>query len=88
VRLRPDTVAIRAAVTEALARFVATIGDEDDDQKNASPIAAVIEPSRISEAISAADGEYAHDLLAPAARFTLRRDQYPKPGTITWAAPL
>src|SRR5690606_18467420 len=69
VRLRPDTVETRAAVTAAWRRFVATIGDEDDDM-NAGPIGATIEPSRISEAISAAAGEYAHDLIEPAARFT------------------
>lgn len=81
VRLRPDTAIVRAAVTEAFERFVATIGDEDDDQ-NQSPIGAVIEPSRISEAISAASGEYAHDMIVPAARYTLERTEYPVPGAI------
>lgn len=79
VRLRPDTVATRAAVAEAWSRFVATIGDEDDEE-NDTPIGALIEPSRISEAISAAAGEYAHDLLVPAAPFVLERAQYPVPG--------
>ncbi|ANM05220.1 Mu-like prophage baseplate assembly J-like protein [Rhizobium phaseoli] len=83
IRLRPDTVITRAAVTDAWQRFVATIGDEDDEQ-NASPIGAVIEPSRISEAISAAAGEYAHDLDLPAARFTLERTEYPVAGPITF----
>ena len=87
LRLRPDTVATRAAVTEAYTRFVATIGDEEDDQ-NAGPIGARIEPSRISEAISAASGEYAHDLISPAAPFTLDRTEYPVPGAIVFAAPL
>ncbi|MFD1792069.1 baseplate J/gp47 family protein [Ochrobactrum teleogrylli] len=87
VRLRPDTVATRAAVEEAFAAFIATIGDDSDDQ-NDSPIGAIIEPSRISEAISAASGEYAHDLISPSARFTLDRDQYPLPGTITFEDPL
>ncbi|MEE9921759.1 MAG: hypothetical protein PBV01_00005 [Brucella anthropi] len=64
VRVRPDTIATRAAVEEAFAAFIATIGDANDDQ-NASPIGARIEPSRISEAISAASGEYAHDLISP-----------------------
>lgn len=86
VRVRPDTVATRAAVEEAYAAFIATIGDENDDQ-NESPIGATIEPSRISEAISAASGEYAHDLLSPTARFTLDRDQYPLPGEITFEDP-
>jgi uncharacterized phage protein gp47/JayE len=87
VRLRPDTVATRAAVTEAFTRYVATIGDADDAQ-NASPIGAIIEPSRISEALSAASGEYAHDLVVPAARTVLDSRQYPIAGTITWAAAL
>ncbi|MBN9232779.1 baseplate J/gp47 family protein [Terribium terrae] len=87
VRTRPDTVAIRAAVSEAYQRFVATIGDAEDTQ-NAGPIGARIEPSRISEALSAAAGEYAHDLLVPAAPFTLARDHYPVPGEITFVAPL
>lgn len=87
VRPRPDTALVRAAITDAYARFVATIGDADDDQ-NDTPIGARIEPSRISEAISAADGEYAHDLVLPAAPFTLPNTDYPTVGAITWAAPL
>lgn len=83
VRLRPNTVAIQAAVIEAYARFIATLGDEDDAQ-NDSPIGALIEKSRVSEAISAAEGEYAHDLTVPAASFTLERTHYPVPGPITW----
>ncbi|WP_417423628.1 baseplate J/gp47 family protein [Hoeflea sp.] len=83
--LRPDTVATRAAVADAYARFIATIGDEEDSV-NASPIGATIEPSRISEAVSAASGEYAHDLTVPAAPFTLDLTQYPVPGTITFEA--
>lgn len=86
VRVRPDTVQVRAAVTAAFSRFVATIGDENDPY-NGSPIGAVIEPSRISEAISAASGEYAHELILPA-RFALPATHYPTPGVITFAAPL
>ena len=86
LRLRPDTVQTRVAVEEAFSRFVATIGDADDE-KNAGPIGATIEPSRISEAISAAAGEYAHDLMEPAAPYTLDRTEYPVPGTITWEDP-
>lgn len=85
VRLRPDSLATRAAVETAFARYIATIGDADDDQ-NASPIGAIIEPSRISEAISAAAGEYAHDLISPAARYVIGAAEYPIAGTITWAA--
>ena len=86
VRLRPDTVITRNAVIDAWTRFVATIGDADDAQ-NESPIGATIEPSRISEAISAASGEYAHDLISPAASFTLDRTHFPIAGDITFEAP-
>lgn len=79
IRLRPDTVQTRAAVVEAWTRYIATIGDDDDDQ-NDGPIGALIEQSRISEAISAASGEYAHDLLLPAANFTLERTEFPVAG--------
>lgn len=83
IRLRPDTALTRAAVDDAWNRFVATIGDADDTV-NAGPIGALIEPSRISEAISAANGEYAHDLILPAAPFTLADVEYPVAGAITY----
>lgn len=83
VRLRPDTALTRAAVEAAFLRFVLTIGDEDDDQ-NAGPIGAFIEPSRISEAISSATAEYGHDLVVPAARYKLGVAECPIAGSITW----
>jgi uncharacterized phage protein gp47/JayE len=83
IRLRPDTVLTRASVTDAFERFIATIGD-DEDTVNTSPIGATIEPSRISEAVSAASGEYAHDMTVPAAPYTLAQTEYPVAGTITW----
>lgn len=83
VRLRPDGAMTRAAVQAAFDRFIATIGDEDDAQ-NEGPIGATIEPSRISEAISAADGEYSHDLTVPAARYTLGIKACPVATAITW----
>lgn len=83
VRLRPDGALTRAAVQKAYDRFIATIGDEDDTE-NESPIGATIEPSRISEAISAADGEYSHDLSIPVARYTLGTKQCPIATAITW----
>lgn len=85
LRLRPDTVATRAAVTEAWERFIATVGDEDDDQ-NESPIGAKLEPSRITDEISDATGEYAHDLIIPAAPLQLDQKAYPIPGAITFEA--
>ena len=83
VRLRPDGALTRAAVQLAYDRFIATIGDEDD-MENESPIGATIEPSRISEAISAADGEYSHDLTIPAARYTLGTKECPIATEIAW----
>jgi uncharacterized phage protein gp47/JayE len=83
LRLRPDAALTRVAVAEAFRRFILTIGDDDDSQ-NDSPIGAIIEPSRISEALSAAEGEYAHDLINPSAKYTLGPLQYPVPGSITW----
>ncbi|MQB37251.1 Baseplate J family protein [Agrobacterium tumefaciens] len=83
VRLRPDGAMTRAAVQAAYDRFIATIGDEDDIE-NESPIGAIIEPSRISESISAADGEYSHDLTVPAARYTLGVKACPVATPITW----
>lgn len=85
LRLRPDTALTREAATDAFNRFIATIGDEEDTG-NSSPIGATIEPSRISEAISAASGEYAHDLISPAAPYTLDPTQYPVAGTVTFEA--
>ena len=87
IRIRPDTVETRAAVTEAWERFVRTIGDEDDDA-NTGPIGATIEPSRITEALSAAAGEYAHDLIVPAAPTTLGAAQLPIAGVPTFEDPL
>ncbi|RFC63595.1 Baseplate J family protein [Fulvimarina endophytica] len=84
IRLRPDTIATRAAVEEAWQRFVATIGDAEDEG-NVSPIGAIIEPSRISEAISAANGEYGHDLLSPSLRVALDRLEFPVAGEIDFA---
>lgn len=87
VRLRPDSADARLAVEAAWSRFVRTIGDADDT-RNTSPIGALIERSRISEAISAASGEYAHDLVEPAQAIQLFSADYPLPGPVTWAAPL
>ncbi|MBD8554929.1 baseplate J/gp47 family protein [Rhizobium sp. CFBP 8762] len=83
VRLRPDTTTTRRAVIDAWSRFIATLGDEDDE-RNIGPIGALIEPSRISEAISAAGGEYGHDLISPSAPFRLERTAFPVAGAITF----
>jgi uncharacterized phage protein gp47/JayE len=72
--LSPDTTATRAAVTEAVALFLAS----------EPGIGGVIERSRLSEAISSAAGEYAHRLDVPAASITLGAAALAVPGTITW----
>jgi len=87
IRIRPDTPAVRTAVSDAFSRFIATLGDAEDPV-NDSPIGAVIELSRISEAISAAAGEYAHDLTVPIAQIVLGNADYPVPGVITFEAPI
>ena len=74
--LSPDTTATRAAVAEALALFLAS----------EPGIGGVIERSRLSEAISAAAGEYAHRIDVPAANVTLGATALAVPGTITWLA--
>ncbi len=86
IRLRPDNAKTRAAVEEAFKRFWAVLGSPEDDG-NESPIGATIERSRLSEEISAADGEYAHDLVGPTASYTLDNYTYPVAGAITWVAP-
>lgn len=85
IRLRPDNATTRQAVTEAWHVFLASLGDADDDQ-NDGPIGARIELSRLSEALSAADGEYAHDLIAPVANVQLGDTAYAVPGALTFAA--
>lgn len=85
IRLRPDNALTRAAVEEAFKRFWAALGTAEDDG-NESPIGATVELSRLSEEISAADGEYAHDLVVPAATYSLDDYTFPVAGTITWVA--
>ncbi|WP_319519628.1 baseplate J/gp47 family protein [uncultured Martelella sp.] len=84
VCIRPDTPLVRAAIQEAFERFINTLGSDDDDG-NETPIGATIERSRLSEEISAAGGEYAHDMIVPAESYTLGDYQFPVPGPITWA---
>ena len=87
VRLRPDTIATRQAVTLAWQRHIATLGD-DDDLENESAVGATIEPSRISQALSAANGEYAHDLVVPAEPYELPDTVFPTPAEPVFEAAL
>lgn len=72
--LSPDTAATRAAVTEAVALFLAT----------EPGIGGTIYRSRLSEAISSAAGEYSHRLDVPAADVVLGASALAVPGTISW----
>jgi len=83
IRLRPDSIATRGAIIEAWHAFILSLGDAHDDF-NASPIGATIELSRLSEALSAAQGEYAHDLIAPASNIVLNATEYAVAGPVTF----
>ncbi|MCR9123011.1 MAG: baseplate J/gp47 family protein [Phyllobacteriaceae bacterium] len=84
VRIRPDTADNRIAIEAAWNGFLATLGDELDEG-NDSPIGALIEPSRLSEGLSAAEGEYAHDLIVPAAPVQLDPTEFATPGMLTFS---
>lgn len=75
--LTPDTVATRAAVTAALETYFAK------DARIGQPLAR----SRISEAISAAAGEYSHVLTLPAADLDFADTELPVLGVITFEVP-
>lgn len=86
VRVRPYNVATKKAIKEAWEAFILTVGDKNDDF-NDSPIGATIECSRISEALSSAAGEYAHDLIEPSTSITLDRTEYPIAGNVIFESP-
>lgn len=83
VRVRPFNTATKKAIEDAWAAFVLSIGDENDEG-NETPIGATIERSRLSEALSAADGEYAHDLIEPTGNIILAKTEYPVAGPVTF----
>lgn len=86
VQIKPDTAAVRQAIRDAFAAFIATIGD-DNDVFNPSPIGAKLELSRLSEALSAAEGEYAHKIIAPAEDIALGRTEYAAAGEVEFVKP-
>lgn len=86
VRLRPDSAETRVSIEEAWQRYITTIGDDDDPQ-NEGPIGATLELSRITDALSDANGEYAHDLIEPNAKIVLDPLAFPTPGLITFVGP-
>ena len=86
VRVRPFNTATKKAIEDAWAAFISTIGDENDDG-NETAIGATIERSRVIEALSAAAGEYAHDLIEPAKTITLAKTEYPVAGPVQFELP-
>lgn len=74
IKVTPDTPSVRSAVTAALREFYRREGGPEQ----------TIAPSRVSEAISAANGEYKHQLLYPAAEFTTAKGEIVALGATTW----
>ncbi|MBJ3262964.1 phage baseplate protein, partial [Salmonella enterica subsp. enterica serovar Corvallis] len=65
---------IRAVITAELRSFLLRDGDPQGELK----------VSRISEAISGANGEYSHQLLAPADNISIAKNELAVLGTISW----
>lgn len=74
IRLNPDTTAVRYAVEAELRSMMLRDGGPE----------SVLKPSRISEAISIATGEYSHTLVSPAADVTIAKGEVGVVGTISW----
>lgn len=72
----PDETRVRQAVNASILTHFAADAD----------IGARLYRSRLSEAISAASGEYRHELSVPAADVVPTDIQLPVPGALTWAA--
>lgn len=74
IRVTPDTPEIRTAITAELRSFLLRDGYPQGELK----------VSRISEAISGANGEYSHQLLAPADNISIAKNELAVLGTISW----
>lgn len=74
IRVTPDTPEIRAAITADLRSFLLRDGYPQGELK----------VSRISEAISGANGEYSHQLLAPHGQYLHCKNELAVLGTISW----
>jgi uncharacterized phage protein gp47/JayE len=74
ISITPDTPAIRAAIAAELADFF---------RREAEP-GGTLYISRMREVISAAEGEFAHELLAPTGNPTASAGAMLKLGTIGW----
>ncbi len=79
--ISPDTPEIRAAITASLRDYLRREGGLQREE--AGPI-TTLPLSRISEAISLAQGEFSHQLISPAANVVFARTELPILGTITW----
>lgn len=77
VRLDPYEATVRTAVGAAIGAFFA----------REARIGERLYRSRLSEAISAASGEYRHELVVPAGDIAPGALQLPTPGVTTWQAP-
>ncbi|WP_332117233.1 baseplate J/gp47 family protein [Azorhizobium caulinodans] len=76
IRLAPYEATVRVAAAAAISAFFA----------REARIGERLYRSRLSEAISAASGEYRHELVVPGADITPALVQLPVPGAISWQA--
>ncbi|MEM6050534.1 baseplate J/gp47 family protein [Erwinia sp. P7711] len=74
IRLNPDTEEVRYAVEAELRSMMLRDGVPE----------GVLKPSRISEAISIATGEYSHTLVSPATDTPVAKGEVGVVGTISW----
>ncbi|NKG32128.1 baseplate J/gp47 family protein [Erwinia rhapontici] len=74
IRLSPDTEAVRYAVIAELRSMLLRDGIPE----------GVIKPSRVSEAISIATGEYSHTLLSPIDDVTIAKGELAIAGEFLW----
>jgi uncharacterized phage protein gp47/JayE len=74
IRLNPDTSEVRYAVEAELRSMMLRDGVPE----------GVLKPSRISEAISIATGEYSHTLVSPSADTLMARGEVGVVGAISW----
>lgn len=74
IRLNPDNQEVRYAVEAELRAMMLRDGVPE----------GVIKPSRISEAVSIAAGEYSHTLVSPTADITIAKGEIGVVGDILW----
>jgi len=74
IQLNPDTPEVRYAVEAELRSMMLRDGIPE----------GVLKPSRISEAISIATGEYSHTLVSPTSDIVIARGEVGVVGTISW----